>query len=140
MRFFTRSINGAAAVEFALILPILFSVVVGIADFGIVMMRKNDINIVINTGFHYALLKSDDASAIERAMTNAISLTPLIVSATQVCRCAEDMTASCNNQCSDMTSPAHYYRLEAETSVNPIFTVFLTNPYVIKTFAVVRVQ
>lgn len=57
MRFFKRSTNGAAAVEFALILPILFSVVVGISDFGVVMMRKNDINIVINTGFHLLSLK-----------------------------------------------------------------------------------
>ncbi len=140
MRFFKRSTNGAAAVEFALILPILFSVVVGISDFGVVMMRKNDINIVINTGFHYALLKNDSASSIERAMTNATSINPLTVSATQMCLCPNNITVSCNNQCSDATPPARYYRLEAEAAINPIFTALLTNPYTIKAFAMVRVQ
>ena len=49
-----RSEHGQTLVEFALILPILLVLVIGIFDFGSAFNSKNDLNFLANTAARYA--------------------------------------------------------------------------------------
>jgi hypothetical protein len=46
--------RGQALVEFALILPILLAVILGVFDFGSALNQKNDLNFMANTAARYA--------------------------------------------------------------------------------------
>lgn len=49
-----KSQRGQALVEFALILPILLAVIIGIFDFGTAYNQKNDQNFLVNQAARYA--------------------------------------------------------------------------------------
>ena len=53
-----RSDQGQTLVEFALILPILLLLVIGIFDFGSAFNSKNDLNFLANTAARYAEVNS----------------------------------------------------------------------------------
>lgn len=68
-----RAENGQAMVEFALILPILLLLVIGIFDFGSAYNSKNDLNFLANTAARYAEVNSCAAcTAAGFAGSNAI--------------------------------------------------------------------
>ncbi len=49
-----KSQRGQALVEFALILPILLAIIIGIFDFGTAYNQKNDQNFLVNQAARYA--------------------------------------------------------------------------------------
>lgn len=53
-----RSEEGQTLVEFALVLPILLLLVLGIFDFGAALNRKNQLNFLANTAARYAEVNS----------------------------------------------------------------------------------
>jgi len=53
-----RSEQGQTLVEFALVLPILLLLVIGIFDFGSAFNAKNDLNFLANTAARYAEVNS----------------------------------------------------------------------------------
>lgn len=53
--------KGQAAVEFALILPILIMIICGIIDFGWFYSKKIQLQSACNTGARYAIVSNDDA-------------------------------------------------------------------------------
>ena len=53
-----RSEEGQTLVEFALILPLLLILVLGIFDFGAALNRKNNLNFLANTAARYAEVNS----------------------------------------------------------------------------------
>jgi hypothetical protein len=63
-RSFMRNEEGAAVVEFALVLPILFLIVFGIIDFGRAFYTVNNIISAVREGARYgAILSSPDSPA-----------------------------------------------------------------------------
>lgn len=138
-KYFIKGTRGSIIVEFALVIPLFFLMTAATADFGLIMLRRNDINIVLTTGLHYTLL-SKDTIAVEDAMRSATSISPLQVSAVSSCECANGIPSSCTNQCTDGSTPKQYFTLNANTLIHPIFTLFISDPYTISKSIVVRLR
>src|SRR3989338_7824363 len=80
------STNGAAAVEFGLIAPVLMIMIFGIVDYGLAMVNKMELRGAARAGAQYALGDSSDTAAIIAA----------VVAASDVGITAGDVTLTCN--------------------------------------------
>ncbi len=69
-----RSDRGAAAVEFALVAPILILLVVGIAEFGRAYNVQNSLSAAAREGVRVMALKNDPAKAQDAAINAAPSV------------------------------------------------------------------
>lgn len=76
-RRFRRDQTGVAAVEFAMIAPILLLIMVGMMDFGLVLYVRFGLNENISAAANYAILNATNVSAANGA-TLASNLTSVI--------------------------------------------------------------
>lgn len=137
---FIRKCQGTAAVEFALIMPMLFLVLSGIFNFGLILIKKDALNSVINAGLLYSIRQSSNMSNIQAKMSASTSLTPLTVSATQSCQCSDGSAISCASLCTGGVQPSTFVTLTASSTVALYALDFvLTNPYPITETATIRV-
>ena len=63
--------SGASAVEFAILLPFLMTLVAGLCDFGLAVFTGIQVQEAAQAGAEYALLKGYDSANIQTAMRNA---------------------------------------------------------------------
>lgn len=102
-----RDDRGAAALEFALIVPILVMVVFGIVDFGWAMNRDTLVNNAAREGAREGSL-NPDATAIATVVRNSLSgveavgTTPSKITVTVTCRKPDNST--CTNFATDAVS------------------------------------
>lgn len=118
---------GLAAIEFALIAPLLSLLVVGAFDFGSGLWYQLQVASAAQAGAVYAAAQgwNATASAIENAITGATSLA---VSASPapawVCGCPNASmgisSVPCGTACPDGSSPAHYVSMGAQLSYSPL--------------------
>ena len=98
IRFLRRHDKGAAAVEFALMVPVLMLVSVGVADFALIMNENMVLSNAANAGAHYALADSSlteaqiEAVVEEAGNFNAANLT---VTVNWRCECADGTVIAC---------------------------------------------
>ena len=102
-----REERGAAALEFALIVPILIALVFGIADFGWAINRDTMVNNAAREGAREGSL-NPDATAIANTVrqslsqVEAIGTTPSKITVTVACRKPD--TTACTNFATDAVS------------------------------------
>lgn len=137
-RFFMKR-KGNAAIEAALIFPFLLIILMGIFDFGKVIVARNTLNSVISAGLLYAFEKNSNPSAVETAMKQSTEMTPLTVASSQFCQCLNGIIISCSSMCSPGEIPASYTKVTAESSIET-FNFFLKTPFVMKAEGVIRVK
>lgn len=87
----TRNDRGAAAVELALLLPVLMLLVMGIVDFGIVFHQQVSLSGAAREGARYYALHNDLAGAAARAIDAA----PSVIPAPTVAVCVGASTSTC---------------------------------------------
>lgn len=132
--------EGTAAVEFALIVPMLFLVLSGIFNFGLICIKQNQLTSVINAGMLYAIKNNSSMTNIQTQMTSATNMSPLTVSATQFCGCSDGTTVSCSSACGGSASKATYVNVTASSTVTLYALNFvLTNPFPISLTGIIRV-
>lgn len=106
-----RSRRGAAAVEFALLAPIVIAALAGLANYGMAMFEKMELESAARAGVQMAITNRAGTTAIQNAVINAtsLSLTSGDVTLTESCWCADvSGTETCGNTCSD-GDPAQYF-------------------------------
>lgn len=106
MRSFLRNKDGAAAVEFGLIAPIVVAVLVGIATTGGVILAYNKMRQAVSGGAQYAMtVSSDDTSAIRDVVLAAWEDKPASaqVNVVQACMCG-DVVSVCDVICGASTT------------------------------------
>jgi hypothetical protein len=131
---------GTAAVEFALVIPILFLVLSGLFNFGLVLVRMETLNTAINSGILYALTHSSNMTTVSNKISSATNLSPLTVTANKFCACSDGSTISCTNTCTGGVQPSTYVQISASSSVSIVGPNFLIqNPFPISNTATVRV-
>lgn len=101
MRRFVRNRDGAAAVEFGLIAPIVAAVLVGVTSMGGMIIAYNKMSQAVSAGAQYAMTASaDDTAAIEDVVEMSWEGMPAggDVTVTQVCLCGT-VSSECNTIC-----------------------------------------
>ncbi len=95
--------GGAAAVEFALLAPVLVVVISGIAGYGLAMFDKLDLVAATRAGAQLALIDSSDTNAIENAVVAAtgLNITTADVTTNSFCECLDGTTITCGLTCAD---------------------------------------
>lgn len=138
---FWKNKKGAAAIEFAITVPVLFVLLVCVINMGFILNKENELNSAVNAGFLDAIQNADNTGAVSAAVSAATVLTPLSVSVTSFCSCSDSVILACNALCADGTAPGTYMKIVANSQVSLYApALFLTNPFPISANGTVRVQ
>ncbi len=105
-----RTERGAAAVEFALIIPFILAALLGIANYGLAVYDKMELVGAARAGAQQAILDRTDTTAIKNAVVNSsnLGLTTANVTTTESCLCSDGTGITCGATCGD-GDPNHYY-------------------------------
>jgi Flp pilus assembly protein TadG len=125
-RTLIRNEQGAAAVEFALLAPVLISLTLALADFGLALRERVQLVGAANAGIHYAARNPDNTGGVGAAVTaaTAIPSARLSVSTTTSCECADGSAAACVGG----TCPAGGVRTYVTVSVSETFPLLFDYP------------
>ncbi|HUZ74673.1 MAG TPA: TadE/TadG family type IV pilus assembly protein [Stellaceae bacterium] len=142
-----RDRAGVAAVELALIAPVLTALVIPMVDLGIGAYDKMRIQNAAEAGAQYALANASsyDASSIQSAATNATSLSGITATVGETCNCitgsAIGTAVSCTTTCADGSKPGTYVSVSTNMSYSLLLSYpGLTNPMPLNGRAMVRIQ
>jgi Flp pilus assembly protein TadG len=127
--------SGSAAVEFAMISPLLIGLLVGIADYGLATTQRLATRHAAQAGAEQAALHGFDATNITTAMQNASPGITVAASPApaQSCGCASGTTvttASCGSTCPDGTQAGTYVTATAQS----VYTTVLPYPGIPSSF------
>lgn len=138
MRALIRNFNcnsGSAAVEFAVTLPILVLIMVGIFDYGAAVNKSTKLNNGARAAAQYALYYPKDtagtSSGAALAAQNATNDTSMTVSSvTTVCNCIDSSTGvisgtstSCTGTCAAGSTLGHFLTVTTQESFTPTINV-----------------
>jgi Flp pilus assembly protein TadG len=138
---FIKHTMGTAAIEFALLVPVIMLILFGIVNFGLIIAKKNELTGVVSVGMLYAFGNSNNPTLVETAMTTSTNLLPLSVTATQSCECVNGTQPGCTTNCPDGQLPAKYVSVTASSTVNLIQPTFgITDPFPISVQGKIRTQ
>ena len=141
-----RDSRGAAAVEFALVAPLLVGFLAPIADIGMQTYASMQVEIAAQAGARYAILKGFDSTAIQSAVTNATAFTTITASPapSSSCGCPSGntiATATCGDTCANGQTAGNYVTVNAQMSFQPMFPIpVIGQASTLSSQAVVRVQ
>jgi Flp pilus assembly protein TadG len=128
------AIAGVAAIELALVSPLLVTGVLGAAEVGITIFRDTQVQFAAQAGARYALAHGFNATGISNAVVNAtkyaaISATP---APTQFCGCPSASgvsvasgTPPCSATCSGGATAGAYVTASSQAHFSPI----IPNPW-----------
>lgn len=143
------SANGSAAVEFALVCPLLLTMCGGLADFGLLLWARHELASGVSQAAGYAFNTGPNVSgsAVANVVNAVSSLSSATVTVTgPACYCISGTPASlssqtCGNSCADGATPGVYVTLAASYTYQPMLPVFSQlSSYVIQELATVRIQ
>jgi len=118
--------RGVAAMEFALLAPVLTTLVIGLVDFGNLAYASMEVQVAAHAGADYALHSGWNSTAIASAVTGATGMTinaspaPAQVSA---CVVSGVLTATTNTTCptgSTQSTPGTYVQVSAQAAFTPL--------------------
>lgn len=120
----TSSRRGAAAVEFALLVPVILAGLTGVANYGLAMYNKMELVSAARSGAQMAIRDREDTTSIKEAVVDStnLNITTADVTTSETCLCAVDgLPATCGVQCSD-NEPTQYFMT---VTVNQNFTLLI---------------
>ena len=119
------AIGGIAAIEFAIMTPLLIVLMICVVDAGMGFYRKMQVQNAAQAGAQYAVIKDFTPAAISNAVLAATSFSAINASPqpTQYCGCPEATgvtTATCNSTCGDGSRAGTYVTVSAQGTYNTI--------------------
>ena len=117
-----RDRSGNAAVEFALIAPILVALLIGVIDLGKIAYDRSDMLAATRAGAQYLMAGGSDMTRAESVIRNAWTEMPQdgAVSVSRICECAGTASA-CDQPCPDMSVPFAYVSVEVSGTLEGVF-------------------
>jgi Flp pilus assembly protein TadG len=114
--------GGAAAVEFALVLPFLAALVVGVAQYGGMVIAYEQMHDGVESGAMYIERGGSVMTTAQDVSLGAWANKPsdAAVTATHYCVCA-GVTSSCTSLCSDNTYPQAYTQIVATGTYSGLY-------------------
>jgi len=118
LKRFLRGQDGAAAIEFGLVAPILAVVLIGVAIYGGLVLAYNKMSQGVSSGAQYAMTAGgDDTTAIRSVVLAAWDDRPgaAVVTVAKACLCA-GLAHSCSTSCDDGDYPLKVTTINASMS------------------------
>lgn len=120
---FRKDVCGVAAVEFALVVPVLATLLLGMADGAFLLLAKMDMEHSAKAGAVYTASNSTNVAAIKTAISGATGRPASAVRATvgaEYCMCPDGTAKACTSTCridgvDDDIAPGHFIDLTAST-------------------------
>jgi hypothetical protein len=101
MRWFYRC-DGSASAEFVLVAPVIFVIIAGSLDFGLLTAQATELAGAVRIGAEYARLHPADTTGIQNAIQNSMNFSPPLtfpVSFPQSCECDDQTSIACSVSC-----------------------------------------
>jgi Flp pilus assembly protein TadG len=108
---FGADCRGNLMIEFALALPILFMLLVGLVDLGRFSLQKSAMLQGAREGAQYGIIASTESANINTTAQNATGLTGITATNTVFCECVSGTSVLCTSTCTGGTSPRKYVRV-----------------------------
>jgi hypothetical protein len=111
--------SGTAAAEFGLTVPMLALMVVAVADIGLGVVRKMQVEDAVQLGAAYAVLHGFDANAISAIVTGGGSTISASPPPTLSCGCAAGSSVTavdCGSICPGGATAGSYVTVSAQTT------------------------
>ena len=122
---FLRSEEGSSLLEFALILPLVLLLFIGVVDLGFAVAESMSVEDAARAGAEYGSLpgKSNDLVGMQSAAQNAANgLSTLQVTASNWCSCTPNGSAvSCTSTCPG--NPVEYVQVQTSATVSTVLGV-----------------
>lgn len=115
---FGRDIGGVAALEMALIAPLIAGMALVSYSIWQLASTKQDMRAALKVGASYYMNGGGDDTAARALILSSWERSPQDANATvsRACLCGAAAAASCNTACPDQTPPAVYITLSASAS------------------------
>jgi Flp pilus assembly protein TadG len=128
--------SGVAAVEFAIIAPLLAIILVGVTELGFAVRQQMQVQEAAAAGAQYASLKGWDPTNISLAVTNTASNSGITATPapTSFCGCPSTSgiaTIVCGQICPDHVAARSYARVNASMTRTTILDSSLNLPTVL---------
>lgn len=111
--------QGAAAVEFALLVPVLLVIGMALIDLGMAVFNKMELMSAVRTGAQVALMDSSNTTEIRSAVTNSTDLSPTI-NIDPFCECSDGTPIGCGGYCTSPLIKRTFMTISATQSFTPI--------------------
>ena len=140
-----RCTRGAAAIEFALVVPVLLILLLGLIEMGVVFMHQVQVETAAQAGIARAEQDGFDIPSIQTAVTTSTALTAIqaLPAPTQSCGCVSGTTivaASCDSACTGGVTAGTYVTVNTQTTYTPLFGLIYTSPFTLTGKAVSRIR
>lgn len=139
--------TGIAAIEFAIIIPMLMLMFVGLVDLGIGVYRSMEVKNAAQAGAEYAVVNGFNASAISTAVTSATRYSSIAASPapTQFCGCASNTgvtNATCGATCSNGFTAGTYVTVSAAATYysSLIYSRLFPKSFALTAISTVRIK
>jgi Flp pilus assembly protein TadG len=111
--------TGSVSVEFALVIPVLMLMVVGIADVGLVLAQYLRVSGALSAAGQYALINPDDTAGVEQIAKDYLSNNSAVsVMVETSCECSGgNSTTSCGGSCSAGEDLRQFVRIQISQAV-----------------------
>jgi Flp pilus assembly protein TadG len=142
-----RADAGMSTVEFALLVPIFSTMLVGVLDLGMGFWNQIQVGNAARAGAEYALTNGFDSTKVSSAITHATNLSSISASPapSQSCGCPDAskgvLLAACGTPCTGGGNAGTYVIVNAQASYGTIFSYpGIPNPMTLGSVAVVRIK
>jgi Flp pilus assembly protein TadG len=141
-----HGIRAVAAIEFAVIAPVLVLMMITSLDLGVGIYRKMQVQNAAQAGAQYAMAHGFAASEIATAVTSATTNSGIAASPApiQLCGCPSSTgiaEAACSSTCSAGSRAGTYVRVSAQTSYITVLPYpLLPDRFTFSAQATVRIQ
>ena len=139
-------IRGVAAIELAIVCPLLAVLMVCTADLGMGIYRNMQVQNAAQAGAAYAMLHGFTSSAISTAVASATSLSEIAASPapSQFCGCPSNAgiaNIACSSTCAGGSSPGTYVSVSAQATYRTILPYpLVANSFTLTAQSTVRIQ
>jgi len=137
--------RGAAGVEFALLMPVLTLLLMGMFDYGQLAYQTMQVSAAAHAGADYALHNGWNLTAVQSAVTNATTLASVAASPaptlSKACIVGGALVITTGSSCTSGATPGSYAIIHAQAPFSPLVTwSALSLPTTISAQAAVRIQ
>ena len=123
--------KGVAAVEFAMIVPILLLILVGTVDYGMFINSKMKLQDLSRSAAQYVVQGGSDDDVMENIIQTSDFYTEsqaagqtITVTTEQICECANGNNIECDSTCGSNDYLRNYYIATLESTYAPIIPGF----------------